>query len=150
MKKTFLVLGLAILFSTVIIALAITIEEIKDPVCGMTVDPENAAAVCEGENGNIYFCSEACKDKFCADPTAFISQEKLDHLGVCIDSTKADCTECKTCPGGDMEKVKDEAKPDVLPEESGSSTGDDEAKPDVLPEESGSSTGDDEAKSQPE
>ena len=91
MKKTFFVLSLAILFSTVVIALAITNDEIKDPVCGMTVDPENAAVVCEGENGNIYFCSADCKKKFCADPTAFITQEKLDHLGICIDSTNPDC-----------------------------------------------------------
>ncbi|MEO5717476.1 MAG: heavy metal translocating P-type ATPase [Chthoniobacterales bacterium] len=37
-----------------------------DPICGMEVDPENAAAVVEREGETFYFCSTHCRDKFVA------------------------------------------------------------------------------------
>lgn len=40
-------------------------KEYIDPICGMTVTPENAAAKVETENGEtVYFCSVGCKNKF--------------------------------------------------------------------------------------
>ncbi len=39
---------------------------VRDPICGMTVDPRNAAAVVEREDGKFYFCSEHCRDAFIA------------------------------------------------------------------------------------
>ena len=44
-----------------------------DPVCGMTVDENTAAATSEHEGRTVYFCSEACKKKFDADPDAYAS-----------------------------------------------------------------------------
>ncbi|CAN5392029.1 heavy metal translocating P-type ATPase [soil metagenome] len=36
-----------------------------DPICGMKVDPENAAAKYEPESGEtVYFCAEGCKNKY--------------------------------------------------------------------------------------
>ena len=36
-----------------------------DPICGMTVQPETAAAKYESENGEtVYFCSVGCKNKY--------------------------------------------------------------------------------------
>ena len=36
-----------------------------DPICGMTVKPETAAAKYEAENGEtVYFCAEGCKNKY--------------------------------------------------------------------------------------
>ncbi|HKX83518.1 MAG TPA: heavy metal translocating P-type ATPase [Pyrinomonadaceae bacterium] len=44
-----------------------------DPVCGMSVDPETAAASYE-YNGNIYyFCAIRCRDRFAAEPEKFLS-----------------------------------------------------------------------------
>ncbi len=36
----------------------------KDPVCGMEVQPEDAADTAEFEGQKIYFCSNTCKDEF--------------------------------------------------------------------------------------
>lgn len=38
--------------------------EAKDPVCGMTVDPEHAAAAAVRAGSTYYFCSASCRDKF--------------------------------------------------------------------------------------
>ncbi len=45
-----------------------------DPVCGMTVDPENAAGSSRVGGKVYYFCSIACKKKFNADPSAYIGE----------------------------------------------------------------------------
>ena len=39
-----------------------------DPVCGMQVDEENAAAQSTYEGQTFYFCSEGCKEKFDQNP----------------------------------------------------------------------------------
>ncbi|MEP6976405.1 MAG: heavy metal-binding domain-containing protein, partial [Spartobacteria bacterium] len=43
-------------------------QTFTDPICGMTVTPETAAAVVEREGAKIYFCSTHCRDKFVAGP----------------------------------------------------------------------------------
>ena len=45
----------------------------KDPVCGMEVDPEEAAASVEHEGKTYYFCAEGCKEKFESEPEKFIN-----------------------------------------------------------------------------
>jgi YHS domain-containing protein len=44
----------------------------KDPVCGMTVDPQQAGAeaLCEGKT--YYFCSTSCRDKFEQAPEKYV------------------------------------------------------------------------------
>lgn len=43
---------------------------IKDPVCGMMVDPSNERK--ESYRGKVYaFCSESCRQKFHADPESY-------------------------------------------------------------------------------
>ena len=39
----------------------------KDPICGMTVEPESALQA-EGHNQTFYFCSEDCRQKFLSAP----------------------------------------------------------------------------------
>ena len=46
-----------------------------DPVCGMTVDPANAAAEYEYNGTTYYFCAVRCKERFAADPESFLSVE---------------------------------------------------------------------------
>ena len=41
-----------------------------DPVCGMRIDPDDAVATAERDGTTYYFCSEACRDRFLADPAA--------------------------------------------------------------------------------
>jgi YHS domain-containing protein len=43
-----------------------------DPVCGMRVNKEYAAARVKYRGQNFYFCVEACKDRFLEDPAAFL------------------------------------------------------------------------------
>jgi Cu+-exporting ATPase len=42
-------------------------DKVKDPVCGMDIDPAAAAGE-EHEGRTFYFCSEACHRTFLTDP----------------------------------------------------------------------------------
>ena len=44
----------------------------RDPVCGMTVVPDRAAAVVEHDGRKYFFCSKSCADKFKHNPLQFI------------------------------------------------------------------------------
>jgi Cu+-exporting ATPase len=44
---------------------------VTDPVCGMRIDPDDAAATAEHEGKTYYFCSEACRDAFVDDPASY-------------------------------------------------------------------------------
>lgn len=44
----------------------------KDPVCGMEVDPNDAAAAVEYDGKSYYFCSQDCADSFEDDPTSYL------------------------------------------------------------------------------
>ncbi len=44
---------------------------VKDPVCGMAVDPKNAAATAEHGGTTYYFCSASCHDKFEQTPAHY-------------------------------------------------------------------------------
>lgn len=43
----------------------------KDPVCGMNVDPQSAAATAEHGGTSYYFCSEHCRKQFEANPAQY-------------------------------------------------------------------------------
>ena len=44
---------------------------VTDPVCGMRIDEDDAAATAEFEGRTYYFCSEACRDSFVSDPASY-------------------------------------------------------------------------------
>ena len=44
----------------------------KDPVCGMQVDPAKAAGTSEYQGQTYYFCSKGCKAKFDANPGQYV------------------------------------------------------------------------------
>src|SRR3989338_1933442 len=44
----------------------------KDPVCGMDIDPSDAAGKSTYKGETIYFCALQCKEQFDADPGAFM------------------------------------------------------------------------------
>jgi Cu+-exporting ATPase len=46
----------------------------KDPVCGMTVDPNKAAATTQSQGKTFYFCSQDCKQKFDRNPALFVKK----------------------------------------------------------------------------
>jgi Cu+-exporting ATPase len=43
-----------------------------DPVCGMQVDPATAKHRAEHDGNTVYFCSARCREKFVADPAAYL------------------------------------------------------------------------------
>src|SRR5580692_4708399 len=45
----------------------------RDPVCGMTVDAERAAATVEHARKTYYFCCTGCAAKFRAEPDKFLA-----------------------------------------------------------------------------
>ncbi|RWL85287.1 MAG: heavy metal translocating P-type ATPase [Mesorhizobium sp.] len=46
---------------------------IRDPVCGMTVDPAAGKPVAEHGGRTFHFCSEGCRTKFVAEPESYLT-----------------------------------------------------------------------------
>ena len=51
-------------------------EPVKDPVCGMTVDPEKTEHHAEHADKTWYFCSAGCRAKFIASPQDYLAPSK--------------------------------------------------------------------------
>ena len=51
-------------------------ERVKDPVCGMTVDPNRAAARVDHQGAAYFFCSAGCAAQFRAEPERFVTPSK--------------------------------------------------------------------------
>ena len=47
-------------------------HRVKDPVCGMTVDPHKTPHRAEHAGRNYYFCAAGCRAKFLADPARYL------------------------------------------------------------------------------
>jgi YHS domain-containing protein len=50
-----------------------------DPVCGMTVSPQTAAAAWEHQGEVFYFCSVGCMERFRVDPDRFLAMDPTDR-----------------------------------------------------------------------
>src|SRR5262245_31632967 len=48
---------------------------VKDPVCGMTVDPHTAKHHHTHNGRSYYFCSAGCREKFAASPARYLEPE---------------------------------------------------------------------------
>ncbi len=48
--------------------------KVTDPVCGMTFLPEKAMARLEYRGQTYYFCAEACRKQFEAEPERFLKE----------------------------------------------------------------------------
>jgi Cu+-exporting ATPase len=53
---------------------------VKDPVCGMEIDPATAAASEEYEGTTYYFCSQGCHDSFIAEPGSTLPDRRRSSL----------------------------------------------------------------------
>ncbi len=52
--------------------------KVKDPVCGMSVDPKNAKGGSSVyKDQTYYFCNPKCKTKFDADPQSYLSPKPV-------------------------------------------------------------------------
>ncbi|MFN4260090.1 MAG: heavy metal translocating P-type ATPase [Gemmataceae bacterium] len=52
----------------------VTSTPVIDPICGMTVDPANAAGAHEYQGTTYYFCSTHCLRKFQAEPAKYLNE----------------------------------------------------------------------------
>lgn len=46
-------------------------QRVRDPVCGMDIDPERAAATSEYNGDTVYFCAPGCKTRFDQEPERY-------------------------------------------------------------------------------
>jgi Cu+-exporting ATPase len=53
---------------------------VKDPVCGMWVDPEKARGSSVYKEKKYYFCSPRCQEKFNAEPDKFLGEKPASGL----------------------------------------------------------------------
>lgn len=44
---------------------------VKDPVCGMMIEPSDAVGSSEYQGQQYYFCSDDCKSEFDASPSDY-------------------------------------------------------------------------------
>lgn len=51
----------------------------SDPVCGMEVSPERAAAAWEHAGELYFFCSVACFERFREDPEHYLALDPADR-----------------------------------------------------------------------
>ena len=54
---------------------AIPEDKMKDPVCGMLVDPHTATHQAEYRGVRYYFCSGRCRERFEAEPAKYVTSE---------------------------------------------------------------------------
>lgn len=52
------------------------IEQLVDPVCGMTVNPDKAAGSFAYEGTTYYFCSTSCLEKFRSNPQTYLNKPR--------------------------------------------------------------------------
>ncbi len=54
-------------------------DTVKDPICGMMIDPATAAGSSEHEGQTYYFCGAGCKTAFDADPAKYAGGDHGAH-----------------------------------------------------------------------
>src|SRR5436190_21750545 len=52
---------------------------IIDPVCGMAIESETAAAESSYDGDTFYFCSVECKQQFAAEPSRYVGKASLNN-----------------------------------------------------------------------
>jgi YHS domain-containing protein len=72
---------------------------VKDPVCGMSVDPHRSTRRADHGGRTYCFCSDRCRERFIADPSRFLESESAKvepvpagTIYTCITLIKGDLT----------------------------------------------------------
>ncbi len=68
-----------------------TTHQVKDPVCGMSVDPATAKHRTTLEGHEHYFCSAGCKTKFEADPHRYLHKDRQPAPAAAPEGTVYTC-----------------------------------------------------------
>jgi len=51
------------------------VNTVKDPVCGMDIDPHTAAGKSEYQGQTYYFCSPGCQKSFDKEPEKYVGKQ---------------------------------------------------------------------------
>src|SRR5262245_55993126 len=68
-------------------------DEVLDPVCGMTISPQDAVGSIQHKGQTYYFCNESCLVQFRDDPERFLDPVRVDR-----EKASADPSAEYTCP----------------------------------------------------
>jgi P-type Cu+ transporter len=68
-------------------------SEVLDPVCRMTISPDDAVGHVDYKGHTYYFCSDGCQSQFTENPEPFLAADRPRELG-----TAADMEREYTCP----------------------------------------------------
>jgi YHS domain-containing protein/uncharacterized membrane protein YraQ (UPF0718 family) len=71
--------------STERVSAATSTAMVTDPVCGMNLDPADAAVHEDYAGQGFCFCSTSCHDRFAADPLGFLTEARDPVCGMCVD-----------------------------------------------------------------
>ena len=71
---------------------AVAPAEVLDPVCGMTISPDDAVGHVDYKGQTYYFCSQSCIEQFRAAPEAYLGDRPSTP------ATPADMEREYTCP----------------------------------------------------
>ncbi|MFL5259998.1 MAG: heavy metal translocating P-type ATPase [Hyphomicrobiales bacterium] len=64
---------------------------VRDPVCGMSVDPHTAKHRAEYQGQSYYFCSARCREKFLANPAQYLEPEAEQPIAPVPEGTIYTC-----------------------------------------------------------
>jgi P-type Cu+ transporter len=69
----------------------------RDPVCGMTVDPREAAGTAVHDGHTYYFCSPSCRERFQAAPETYVERRSAEVIDTSRPPSGDEAVEY-TCP----------------------------------------------------
>lgn len=64
---------------------------VTDPVCGMTIDPAEAAGSSSFDGKTYQFCSHGCATKFEVAPAEYVGAAVAADTGACCSNDRACC-----------------------------------------------------------
>jgi Cu+-exporting ATPase len=73
-------------------------DTVRDPVCGMTIEPATAAGSTEYKGQRYYFCHASCLRRFKSNPEAFIGDKPATEAAPTPRAAAADADVEYTCP----------------------------------------------------
>jgi len=79
------------------------VERVKDPVCGMMVDPLTAAGKFEHAGNTYYFCNPRCLDRFSHDPEVYLTGKHTPSMEA-VPAKPGTTYICPMCPGVESSK----------------------------------------------
>lgn len=85
--------------------------KVKDPVCGMSMEKQDAAAAYTFQGKTYHFCSTSCKDKFEKDSGSYMRGEKPGHGPAAKPDPSPEKNEQKSgsCPTCDRDVIPGES-----------------------------------------